>query len=132
VFHALGLPLIRGTPRPEAGWQYLTVFMTEPAQQFITDGWGSRGGNQKTFEPWLKTNAGGGPPANWSAITKADSSAIPVGASPYLDEAELYEPVMRLMAQIYDNKVPVREGLQQIDREVNAKLQAAVPASARR
>jgi hypothetical protein len=35
------------------------------------------------------------------------------------------------MAQVFDNKVPVREGLQQIDRETNAKLQAVVPAAKR-
>jgi hypothetical protein len=105
--------------------------MAEPAQQLITDQWGSRGGHQKTFEPWLNANAGVGPPANWSAITKADAGAIPVGASPYLDEVDLYESVTRVMAQIYDNKIPVRAGLQQIDQETNAKLQAVVPAARR-
>lgn len=129
VFHALGLAALREGKTPEGAWQYLTVFMTKEAQQFITDRWASRGGNQQTYEPWLRNNAGGGPPANYAAITKSDAHGQRGPASPYLAANELYEPMNRLIPQIFDNKVPVRTGLEQIDQETNARLEPAVRAA---
>ena len=46
-------------------------------------------------------------------------------ASPYLASNELTESMDRLMPQIFDNKLPGRAGLQQIDQETNAKLEPA-------
>lgn len=132
VYHSLALPILRGAKAPDAAWQYLTVFATKDAQQLITDGWGSRGGHQKTYESWLKNNAGGGPAANYAAIVKADATTVPALVSPYIDENELLEPLVRLMPQIYDGKVPVRDGLQQIDQETNTKLEPAVRAAGNR
>jgi multiple sugar transport system substrate-binding protein len=132
VFHSLGLPILRDTKAPDGAWDYLRVFATKEAQQHITDGWGSRGGNQKTYEPWLRSNAGGGPPANYAAIVKSDAHGMVYPASPYLPSNELTEPLNRLMPQIFDNKLPVRSGLQQIDQETNAKLEPAARAAGAR
>jgi multiple sugar transport system substrate-binding protein len=132
VFHTLGLPILRPTTVPEGAWDYLRVFATKDAQQFITDGWGSRGGNQKTYEPWLKSNAGGGPPANYAAIVRSDAHGLVYPASPYLASNDLTEPLNRLMPPIFDNQVPVRSGLQQIDQETNAKLEPAAKAAGSR
>jgi ABC-type glycerol-3-phosphate transport system substrate-binding protein len=124
VFNSLGLPAYKAG-RPDAAWDYLTVFLTREAQQHITDRWGSRGGHKLTYEPWLKNNADGGQPANYAAITKGDAYGRPQLASQYLPQNELQEPLLRLLPQIYDNKVPVRAGLQQIDQETNQRLAAA-------
>ena len=129
VYHSLALGMMQSAKVPDAAWQYLTVFATKDAQQLITDGWGSRGGNQKTYESWLKSNAGGGPPANYAAIVKADATTVPVPLSPYMSENDLIEPLVRLMPKIYDNALSVRDGLQQIDQETNAKLEPAVRAA---
>lgn len=132
VYHSLGLGMMQSAKVPEAAWQYLTVFAGKEAQQLVTDGWGSRGGHQKTYEPWLKSNAGGGPPANYAAIVKADLSTLPVPLSPYMAENDLIEPMVRLMPKIYDNALSVRDGLQQIDLETNAKLDPVVRAAPKR
>ncbi|MBI3972052.1 MAG: extracellular solute-binding protein [Chloroflexi bacterium] len=124
VFNALGLPALR-EGKADAAWQYLTVFVTKDAQQFITDEWGSRGGHKLTYEPWLRSNAGGGQSANYVAIVKADGYGKPQLASPYLWQNELYEPLSRILPQIYNNELPVRTGLQQIDQETNQRLAAA-------
>jgi multiple sugar transport system substrate-binding protein len=124
VFNALGLPALR-EGKPDAAWEYLTVFVTKEAQQFITDLWGSRGGHKLTYEPWLRSNAGGGQPANYAAIVKGDAYGKPQLASPYLWQNDLLEPLTRLLPRIYDNELPVRTGLQQIDQETNQKLAAA-------
>ncbi|MGH2355990.1 MAG: extracellular solute-binding protein [Chloroflexota bacterium] len=125
VFHSLGLPALRDGRDPDAAWEYLTVFATKDAQQHITDGWGSRGGHRGTYEPWLESNAGGGPPANYAAIVKSDAYGKQQLASPYLGPNDLYEAVNRLMPQMFDNELPVRTGLQQIDEQTNQKLAAA-------
>jgi multiple sugar transport system substrate-binding protein len=129
VSHALGLPILRTSKTPEEAWQYLRVFATPPAQQLITDGWGSRGGHQKTYEPWLKANAGGGPAANYSAIVKADAYGVPYPASPYLPSNELSEFLDRLMPQVFEGTLPVRAGLQEIEQQTNARLQPAARAA---
>lgn len=129
VFHTLGLPILNGAKAPDAAWQYLKVFVTKDAQQFITDGWGSRGGNQKTYESWLRSNAGGGPPANYAAIVKSDAHGLPYPASPFLGSNETVEPLNRLMPQIFENTLNVRAGLQQIDQETNARLEPAARAA---
>lgn len=132
VFHTLGLPILRPSKVPEGAWDYLRVFATKEAQQFITDGWGSRGGNQKTYEPWLKSNAGGGPAANYAAIVKSDAHGMVYPASPFLPSNDLTEPLNRLMPAIFENQVPVRSGLQQIDQETNVKLEPAAKKSGSR
>ena len=129
VSHALGLPILRTSKTPDEAWQYLRVFATPPAQQLITDGWGSRGGHQKTYEPWLKANAGGGPAANYGAIVKADAYGVPYPASPYLPSNELSEFLDRLMPQIFEGTLPVRAGLQDIEQQTNARLQPAARAA---
>jgi ABC-type glycerol-3-phosphate transport system substrate-binding protein len=129
VYHALALPILRDASLPDAAWQYLRVFSTAPAQQFITDNWGSRGGNQKTYDPWLKSSAGGGPPANYAAIVKSDAHGVPYPASPYLPSNELTEHLDRVMPQIFDNAMAVRPGLQEIDTQTNARLEPAARAA---
>jgi ABC-type glycerol-3-phosphate transport system substrate-binding protein len=124
VFNSLGLPALKAG-RSDAAWEYLTVFATKDAQQFITDKWGSRGGHKLTYEPWLKSNADGGQPANYAAIPKGDAYGKPQLASQYLWQNELQEPLLRILPRIYDNEVPVRSGLQQIDQETNQRLAAA-------
>src|SRR6185436_6650172 len=116
---------LKTAKQPDAAWQYLRVFATKDAQQFVTDSWGSRGGNQKTYEPWLKANAGGGPPANYAAIVKADAYGVPYPASPFLASNELSEPMDRLMPQIFENTLAVRTGLQDIEQQTNIKLEPA-------
>ena len=101
-----------------------SVFVGQTAR-----GWGSRGGNQKTYDPWLKSNAGGGPPANYAAIVKSDAHGMIYPASPYLPANDLTAAMDRLMPQIFDNALPVRNGLQQIDQETNAKLEPAAKAA---
>jgi multiple sugar transport system substrate-binding protein len=129
VFHTLGLPILRDSKVPDGAWDYLRVFAGKDAQQYITDNWGSRGGNQKTYDPWLKSNAGGGPPANYAAIVKSDAHGMIYPASPYLPSNDLTESMDRLMPQIFNNEVPVRAGLQQIDQETNTKLAPAAKAA---
>ena len=53
-------------------------------------------------------------------------------ASPYLPSNDLTEPLNRLMPAIFENQVPVRSGLQQIDQETNAKLEPAAKAAGAR
>jgi ABC-type glycerol-3-phosphate transport system substrate-binding protein len=125
VFNTLGLVSVKAAKALDAAWQYLTVFATKDAQQFITDLRGSRGGHKGTYEPWLKSNAGGGQPANYAAIVKADAYGKPQLASPYLGMAELQEPLNRILPQIYNNQLPARTGLQQIDHETNVKFTTA-------
>ena len=129
VAHALALPILRTSKTPDAAWQYLKVFATPPAQQLITDGWGSRGGHQKTYEPWLKTNAGGGPAANYAAIVKADAYGVPYPASPFIAANELSEPMDRIMPQIFEGATAVRPGLQEIEQTTNVKLEPAAKAA---
>ncbi|MGH2353969.1 MAG: ABC transporter substrate-binding protein [Chloroflexota bacterium] len=129
IFHSLALPILRDAKAPDAAWQYLRVFAGKDAQQFITDDWGSRGGNQKTYEPWLESNAGGGPPANYAAIVKSDAHGVPYPASPYLASNELTEYLNQLMPQIFESTLPVRTGLQQIDQQTNARLEPAARAA---
>jgi ABC-type glycerol-3-phosphate transport system substrate-binding protein len=129
VAHALALPILRTAKTPDAAWQYLRVFATPQAQQLITDGWGSRGGHQKTYEPWLRANAGGGPPANYAAIVKADAYGAPYPASPYLPANELSEPLDRLMPQIFEGSLAVRTGLQELEEQTNARLEPAARAA---
>jgi multiple sugar transport system substrate-binding protein len=125
VFNSLGLPTLRVAKNPDAAWEYLTVFVTKDAQQFITNEWGSRGGHKATYEPWLRSNADGGQPANYAAIVKADAYGKPQLASAFLSPNDLYQTINRVLPQIYDNEVPVRAGLQQIDEETNQRLSAA-------
>jgi len=129
VFHTLGLTMVRDTKVPDGAWDYLRIFAGKDAQQHITDGWGSRGGNQKTYEHWVKSNAGGGPPANYAAIVKSDAHGGPYPASPYIGANDLVEPLNRIMPEVFKNQLPVRTALQQIDQETNAKLEPAARAA---
>jgi len=132
VFHTLGLTMVRDTKVPDGAWDYLRVFASKDAQQYVTDGWGSRGGNQRTYEPWLRSNAGGGPPANYAAIVKSDTHGGPYPASPYIGANDLVEPLNRIMPEIFKNQLAVRTGLEQIDQETNAKLEPAAKAAGAR
>lgn len=127
VYHTLALPINKASKNPEAAWRFLSIFATREAQQLITDKWGSRAANTKTYEPWLKSNAGGGPVANWAAITKADGHGIPFPVSPYLESKALLETHSRILYDVvFQGKQPLEEGLAQIEKETNARLEAAV------
>jgi hypothetical protein len=60
---------------------------------------------------------------------KSDAHGIPYPASPYLGSNELFEPMNRVLAELFDNTLPVRTGVQQIDQETNARVQPAVQAA---
>jgi len=127
VYHTLALPITKDSKNPEAVWKFFSVFVTKDAQQFITDKWGSRAANTKTYEPWLKANAGGGPVANWAAITKADAHGLPFPVSPYLESKALLETHSRVLYDVvFQGKQSLEEGLAEIDKETNARLEKAV------
>jgi ABC-type glycerol-3-phosphate transport system substrate-binding protein len=129
VYHTLALPITKDSKNPEAVWKFFGVFVTREAQQLITDKWGSRAANTTTYEPWLKSNAGGGPAANWAAITKADAYGIPFPVSPYLESKALLETHSRILYDVvFQGKQSLEEGLAEIEKETNSRLAEAVKA----
>jgi ABC-type glycerol-3-phosphate transport system substrate-binding protein len=129
-WHGLALPTMQPTKVPDAAWQYLTVFVTEAAQRQIPSGFSSsRAAHQKTYDTFLSSNADGGPPANWGTIVRSDPTGISYPSSPYMVWDLLTEPLTRLLPQIFGKAVSVRDGLEQVDREINAMLEPAVRAA---
>jgi multiple sugar transport system substrate-binding protein len=127
VYHTLALPISKDSKNPDAVWRFFSVFATKAAQQLITDKWGSRAANTKTYDPWLKANAGGGPVANWAAITKADGYGIPFPVSPYLESKALLETHSRVLYDVvFQGKQSLDEGLAEIEKETNARLAKAI------
>ena len=124
IYHGNGSFMLSQTKNPDATWNWLKVIFTKEAQQIITDNWGSRGGHKGTYEPWLKSNAGGGPEGlNYQAIVKADTDTDPYPTTPYLTQAALLEPVVRIMYDnVFQNKMSVGDGLAQIEKEMTAAL----------
>ncbi len=125
IYHGNGSFMISQTKNPDAAWRWLKVIFTKESQQIITDNWGSRGGHKGTYEPWLKSNAGGGPPGlNYEAIIKADGDTEPYPTTPFLTQAALMEPTARILYDsVFQNKMPVDQGLDQIAKETTALLE---------
>jgi hypothetical protein len=103
----------------------LKVIFTKDAQQVITDNWGSRGGHRGTYESFLKSNGGGGPPGlNYEAIVKADADTEAFPTSPYVPVDALFEPMVRILFDnVFLNKMPVKDGLAQMQQEATALLE---------
>ncbi len=125
IYHGNGSFMISQTKNPDATWNWLKVIFTKEAQQIITDNWGSRGAHRGTYEPWLKSNAGGGPEGlNYQAMIKADADTDPYPTTPYLTQAALMEPTVRILYDnVFQNKMSVADGLSQIEKETTALLE---------
>jgi hypothetical protein len=75
----------------------------------------------------LESNADGGPPGlNYKAIVAADADSEPFPVTPYLTPAALLEPMVRILYDnVFINKMPVQEGLNQIEKETTELLAKA-------
>ena len=127
IYHGNGSFMISQTKVPDAVWNWLKVIFTKEAQQIITDNWGSRGGHRGTYEQFLKGNADGGPAGlNYQAIIKADEDTYPYPTTPYLTQAALLEPMVRIMYDnVFQNKLSVADGVAQITKETTEALEKA-------
>jgi ABC-type glycerol-3-phosphate transport system substrate-binding protein len=125
VYHGNGSFMTSQTKNPDATWKWLKVVFSKDAQQVITNTWGSRGAHRGTYESWLKSNADGGPPGlNYEAIVKADTDTEAYPTTPYLTQAALMEPTARVLYDnVFINKMPVDQGLDQIAKETTALLE---------
>ncbi len=125
IYHGNGSFMVSQTKNPTATWEWLKTIFSKEAQEIITANWGSRGANLTTYDGWLKSNAGGGPPGlNYEAIIKADKDTAPFPTTPYLTPDAMLEPTVRIMYDnVFQNKQPVQAGLDQLVRETNALLE---------
>jgi hypothetical protein len=61
---------------------------------------------------------------NYKAIIAADEDTEPFPTTPYLTPAALFEPLVRILYDnVFVNKMPVQEGLAQIEKETLALLE---------
>ncbi len=125
IYHGNGSFMVSQTKNPNATWEWIKVIFTKQAQEIITAFWGSRAANETTYGDWLKSNAGGGPPdLNYDAIVSADKDTVPYPTTPYLTPEAEMEPTVRVMFDnVFQNKLPVKDGVEQIVRETNALLE---------
>ena len=124
VYHCLGAPIIKGTKIPDETWKWLQVIASQRAQQIVTDHWGSRGADERTYQPWLDGNAGGGPEGlNYSAITRGDEDAFPYPVTPYMSYGPVGEVEGRYVRdQILRDSISIEEGLAAMEQELNAAI----------
>ncbi len=128
VYHCLGAPIIKGAKHPDEAWKWLQVIATQDAQQIITDYWGSRGADERTYKPWLDQNAGGGPDGlNYSAITRGDEDAHPYPVTPYMSYGPVGEIEGRYVRdQILTGQISLDEGMQKMEEEMNKSIETSM------
>ncbi len=128
VYHTLGVPIMQASKHPEEAWKWLKVIASLKSQQLVTDGWGSRGADSRTYEPWLKRNADNGPAGlNYDAIVRADAIGVPYPVSPNVTYTAVSETVDRVVGDlILMDKVSVDEGLATMEEEINKKIDTAI------
>jgi len=124
AYHCLGAPILKGSAAADATWKWLSVIGSQEAQQMITDNWGSRGADTRTFDSWLKGGGAGAPAGvNVAAITNSDEFGVPIPVSPYIQSAELYEPLTRVMYDlVFQNKLSVADGMAQAQKELTERI----------
>lgn len=127
-FNALGAPILRQSKHPEETWKWLTVIGSLEGQQLITDFWGSRAPDKRTYASWLEAGAGGGEKGlNYKAIPDSDSFGVPQPCSPYVLGDQFREPLNRIVFDlILQGKVDPEEGLAKAEREVTAVIEQAI------
>lgn len=127
IYHGNGSFMVSQTKQPDATWDWLKVTLTEEAQQTICLTWGTRAADKRTYDQWLKTNAGGGPDGvNYQAIIKADADTSPFPTTPYLLPDALLQPTETIMYDnVFQSKMEVQPGLDQDAQQTTALLQKA-------
>lgn len=125
IYHGNGTFMLSQTKKPDDTWKWLKVVFSKEAQQIITDNWGSRGAHRGTYEGFFKGNAGGGPDGlNYQAIANADVDTAVYPTTPYLTQAALLEPMVRIMYDnVFQKKTSVAEGVAQITMETTKALE---------
>jgi multiple sugar transport system substrate-binding protein len=128
VYHCLGAPILKDSANPDATWKWLSVIGSLEAQQLITDTWGSRGSDTRTYASWLEADGHGGPDGiNVAAITNSDEFGVPFPVSPYMQTSELLEPITRVIYElVLQNSMPVGEGLTEVQREISERLERSM------
>lgn len=124
VYHCLGAPILKDSANPEATWKWLSVIGSQESQQLITDNWGSRGADTRTYTSWLESDGQGGPEGvNVAAITDSDEFGIPFPVSPYMQSSELLEPVTRVIYDlVLQNNLSVEDGMAQVQSDITERL----------
>jgi hypothetical protein len=124
VYHCLGAPIMKDSAQPDATWKWLSIIGSLEGQQMITDSWGSRGSDTRTYASWLEEDGHGGPEGiNVAAITNSDEFGVPFPVSAYMQTAELLEPITRVIYDlVLQNSLPVAEGLTQVQSEITERL----------
>jgi multiple sugar transport system substrate-binding protein len=127
IYHGNACFMVSQTKQPEATWDWLKVTLSQEAQQIICLNWGTRAANSTTYDQWLKTNAGGGPDGvNYQAIIQADKDTAPYPTTPYLTpDAMLVPTVTILYDNVFQNKLPVQQGLDQDAKQTTDLLTKA-------
>jgi hypothetical protein len=128
VYHCLGAPILKDSANPDATWKWLSVIGSQEAQQLITDDWGSRAADTRTYASWLESDGHGGPEGiNIAAITNSDEFGVPFPVSPYMQSSELLEPITRIVYDlVLQNQMPIDEGMVEIEREINERLERSL------
>jgi hypothetical protein len=124
VYHCLGAPILKDSASPEATWKWISVIGSLEGQQMITDTWGSRGADTRTYTSWLESGGAGGPEGiNVAAITASDEFGVPFPVSPYMQSSELLEPVTRIIYDlVLQDQMPIAEGMAQVQAEITERL----------
>ncbi len=124
VYHCLGAPIMKDSASPDATWKWLSVIGSQEGQQLITDTWGSRGSDTRTYASWLEGSGQGGPEGiNVAAITASDEFGVPFPVSPYLQSSELLEPITRVIYDlVLQDTLSIDEGMAQIQQEITDRL----------
>lgn len=127
IYHGNGSFMVTQTKQPDATWDWLKVTLTQEAQQIICLTWGTRAADRRTYDQWLKTNAGGGPDGvNYQAIINADTDTYPFPTTPYLLPDALLQPTMTIMYDdVFQSKWDVQKGLDQDAQQTTTLLQKA-------
>lgn len=127
-FNALGAPILKQSKHPEETWKWLTIAGSLEGQQLITNLWGSRAPDKRTYASWLEARAGGGEEGlNYKAIPDSDSFGVPQPCSPYVLGDQFREPLNRIVFDlILQGKVDLEEGLAQAESEVTAVIEQAI------
>lgn len=128
VYHTLGVPIIGQSQYPDETWKWLKVIASQEAQQMVTDGWGSRGADERTYAPWLERNADGGPEGlNYDAIIRSDAIGTPFPVSPHVSYTAILETTDRVVGDlVLMDKMSVDEGLVTMEEEINQKIETSM------
>ncbi len=127
IYHGNACFMCSQTKQADATWEWLKVTLSLDAQQVISQTWGSRAADLRTYDQWLKTNANGGPAGvNYQAVVNADKDTYPFPTTPYLGVDTLLNPTMTIMYDdVFQSKWPVQQGLVVDAKETTALLDKA-------